>query len=314
VVARNDLGVAVRNLARTYEQKGRGRRRALRGVSFDVPYGQVVGLLGPNGAGKTSCVKVLTTLLTPTSGSAVIAGADVVRQPTLVQRRCGVSFGGDKGLYEQLSAVDNLRFFGTMYGLHGAALRRRAAELLETVRLADRATDKVRVFSRGMRQRLHIARALLHDPQVLFLDEPSSGLDPESARDLRALVGVLREQGRAVLLTTHDLVEAESVCDEILILIDGRIARRASPLQLREEAARSMGTVIEFQTPIPLPVALVESVPGLLGWTWQQGAYRVHCSDATSAMMFLLQYADQRLHGLDISPPSLEDAYLTVVR
>ena len=119
---------------------------------------------------------------------------------------------------------------------------------------------------------------------MLFLDEPSSGLDPESSRGLRELVATLSEQGRAVLLTTHDLVEAEAVCDEVLILIDGRIVRRAKPVELREEAAGSLGTVIEFHTTTPLPDTVFEEFPGLLRWTGRGGAYRVHCSDATSAM------------------------------
>jgi ABC-2 type transport system ATP-binding protein len=307
-------GIEARGLVRQYAGRGQSGRTALAGVSFEVPYGQVVGLLGPNGAGKTSCVKVLTTLLTPTSGEALVAGANVVTEPKLVQRRCGVSFGGDGGLYGRLSAADNLRFFGAMYGLGGRELKRRAGELLELVRLADRAGSRVETFSRGMRQRLHIARVLMHDPRVLLLDEPSSGLDPESSHELRGLVASLRDQGRAVLVTTHDLVEAEAICDQVLILVNGRITRQVSPVRLREEAARSIGTIVNFRTSAPLSTEFIESLPGILTWERQDGGYQVHCADGTAAAAFLTRNLDDRVSGLEIIRPSLEDAYLELAR
>lgn len=310
---RTRLAVDVRELVRDYKTGG-GARRALDGVTFSVGYGEVVGLLGPNGAGKTTCVRILSTLLSPTSGTVSVAGADVLREPRRVQRQCGLSFGGDNGLYLRLSALDNLRFFGTMYGLHGRALRNRARELLETVELADRAGDRAETFSRGMRQRLHIARALMHNPSVLLLDEPSAGLDPEHARGLRGLVRRLRDEGRAILLTTHDLAEAEAVCDRVLILLGGRIARSATPRELRMEAARSLGTIVEFDTDRPVPGEFFEGWPGLIDWSEHDGRYRIRCHDASSGAAFVLESLRDQITALQIVAPTLEDAYLEVLR
>ncbi len=157
---------------------------AVRGVSFHIERGEVFGLLGPNGAGKTTTIKMLITLLLPTSGSATILGHDVVADPRAVRRRIGYVFGGDRGLYERLSALDNLRYFAELYAVPAREQRARIGELLELVGLSGRERERVEGFSRGMRQRLHIARGLLHDPDLLFLDEPSIGIDPVGAREL----------------------------------------------------------------------------------------------------------------------------------
>src|SRR5207249_1580377 len=155
---------------------------AVRGVTFDVRPGELFGLLGPNGAGKTTTIKMLITLLLPTSGSARVLGFDVVKDARKVRERIGYVFGGDRGLYERLPAVDNLRYFAELYGVPPRDQKRRIAELLELVGLSGREKEKVEGYSRGMRQRLHIARGLLHDPPVVFLDEPTIGLDPVGAR------------------------------------------------------------------------------------------------------------------------------------
>jgi ABC-2 type transport system ATP-binding protein len=304
--------ISVRDLVRDYETTG-SVRNALRGITFDVSYGEVVGLLGPNGAGKTSCVRILSTLLLPTSGRAFIDSIDVVRHPKRVQRLCGISFGGDTGLYGRLSARDNLRFFGTMYGMHGRLLSERAAQVLATVGLHDRAKDRVETFSRGMRQRLHLARSLLHDPPVLLLDEPSSGLDLESARALRHVVKTLREQGRAILLTTHNLSEAERICDRILVLVNGSIIRSATPQEMREQAARSQGIIVEFRTDDSLSDAFFADWPGLIQWTVQSGSYRVRCHDAPTGAAYAMEYLRGRINTLQIMTPTFEDAYLEVL-
>ncbi|HET8605681.1 MAG TPA: ABC transporter ATP-binding protein, partial [Gaiellaceae bacterium] len=207
--------VEVDELRRTYRTStGLLRRRSLsveavRGVSFEIGAGELFGLLGPNGAGKTTTIKMLITLLRPTGGSARVLGFDVARQPREVRRRIGYVFGGDRGLYERLSALDNLRYFAELYGVEPRAQRARIAELLELVGLTGRERERVEGYSRGMRQRLHIARGLLHDPEVLFLDEPTIGIDPVGARELRATIGTLKEQGKTILLTTHYMFEAD---------------------------------------------------------------------------------------------------------
>src|SRR5438045_5849113 len=190
------------DLRRTYRTTtGVIRRRrldveAVRGLRFSVEQGELFGLLGSNGAGKTTTIKMLITLLLPTSGSARVLGLDVVRDAREVRRRIGYVFGGERGLYERLSALDNLRYFAELYAVPPRDQRRRIAELLELVGLTGREKERVEGYSRGMRQRLHIARGLLHDPPVVFLDEPTIGLDPVGARDLRATIASLTAAGK----------------------------------------------------------------------------------------------------------------------
>src|SRR5438876_6244622 len=185
------------DLKRTYRTStGTFRRRSLeveavRGVNFQVGEGELFGLLGPNGAGKTTTIKMLITLLLPTAGSARVLGYDVVKDARKVRERIGYVFGGDRGLYERLPALDNLRYFAELYGVPPRDQRRRIGELLELVGLTGREKEKVEGYSKGMRQRLHIARGLLHDPPVIFLDEPTIGVDPVGARELRATIASL---------------------------------------------------------------------------------------------------------------------------
>ncbi len=196
--------VEARDLRRTFRTRTGVLRRtaktveAVRGVSFDIERGELFGLLGPNGAGKTTTIKMLITLLLPTSGTARVLGHDVVDDVREVRRRIGYVFGGDRGLYERLSALDNLRYFSELYGVPPRQQKARIGELLELVGLTGRERERVEGFSRGMRQRLHIARGLLHDPDVLFLDEPSIGIDPVGARELRATIASLSYAGKTV--------------------------------------------------------------------------------------------------------------------
>ncbi|HZB85277.1 MAG TPA: ABC transporter ATP-binding protein, partial [Gaiellaceae bacterium] len=187
------------DLKRTYRTStGLFRRRSLdveavRGVSFAVQQGELFGLLGPNGAGKTTTIKMLITLLLPTAGTARVLGLDVVEDAREVRKRIGYVFGGDRGLYERLPALDNLRYFAELYGVPPREQKARIQELLELVGLNGREKERVEGYSRGMRQRLHIARGLLHDPEVVFLDEPTIGVDPVGARELRATISSLVE-------------------------------------------------------------------------------------------------------------------------
>ena len=291
----------------------KSRRRALDGVSLRVEPGQVVGLLGPNGAGKTTLTKVLSTLLRPMAGAATVCGFDVVRERRSVQRSIGVAFGGDLGIYSRLSARDNLRFFAAMYGLPRRGLRERIHDVLATVALADRARDRVETFSRGMKQRLHIARAILHDPPVLLLDEPASGLDPVSAIELRQLVMSLREAGRAVLLTTHDLVEAETVCDHVNILSRGSIVLAGSPAELRSNAALDAGSRLELAVP---PSALDQALAsyGPLDAAAATGAgASVRVRDVAGAVRTVAQAFPDALPTLRVSHPTLEEIYVSRV-
>src|SRR6188474_841673 len=243
--------VQATDLKRTYKtstgifKRGSLEVEAVRGVSFEIGEGELFGLLGPNGAGKTTTIKMLITLLLPTSGHARVLGHDVVEDAHWVRKRIGYVFGGERGLYERLSAYDNLRYFAELYAVPPAEQKPRIAELLDLVGLAGREKERVEGYSRGMRQRLHIARGLLHDPPVIFLDEPTIGVDPVGARELRRTIAGLREAGKTVLLTTHYMFEADALCDRIAVVATGRIVAAGTPRELKERV--SDGVVVEIE-------------------------------------------------------------------
>lgn len=205
---------------------------ALDGVDLIVEEGEIHGLLGPNGAGKTTLVKILTTILIPTAGAAGVLGRDVVDQAESVRRLIGLVFGGDRGLYTRLSARQNLEYWAALYDVSASKTDDHVGRLLDRVGLGERADDRVEGFSRGMKQRLHLARGLIGDPKVLFLDEPTVGLDPMASLEFRRLVSDLRAGGTTVFLTTHDLGEAEAVCDRVTLIDRGRIIATESPASL----------------------------------------------------------------------------------
>ena len=231
--------IEVENLHRVYRPTvGTLRRRkrevvAIEDLSFAVEQGELFGLVGPNGAGKTTTVKILTTLLTPTSGTARVLGHDVVQEADAIRARIGFIFGGERGLYWRLSGIDNLRYFASLYHMDPQVTKQRIPALLEQVGLQDRGQERVEGYSRGMKQRLHIARALLHDPEVLFLDEPTLGLDPVGARELREMIGTLQAAGKTILLTTHYMFEADLLCQRIVVIDEGRIIAEGSPQTLK---------------------------------------------------------------------------------
>jgi len=222
--------IEVEELTRRYRSRtGAFRRRAavveaLRGVSFSVERGELFGLLGPNGAGKTTMIKVLTTLLLPTSGSARVLGFDVRREARRIRGRIGYVFGGDRGLYDRLSALDNLRYFADLYRVPPRTRSARIDSLLELVDLKGRERERVETYSRGMKQRLHIARGLLHDPEILFLDEPTIGLDVVSQKRVREFLRLYNSEHRIVtMLTSHYMQDIEELCDRVIIIDHGKI-------------------------------------------------------------------------------------------
>lgn len=207
----------------------------MKDVSFDVRPGEVVGLLGPNGAGKTTTLRMLSTTLRPTSGTARIAGYDVVREPDKVRASLGV-LPTDPGLYGRLTAEENLRFFGRLAGLSGAELERRIDRLLKWLGMDEHRKRRTEGFSKGMRQKIALARSILHEPPVLILDEPTAGLDVSAARTIIDFIQESKAAGRTVLFSSHYLVEAERVCDRIAIIADGRIRATGTPEEICREA------------------------------------------------------------------------------
>ena len=205
-------------------------------VNLDIPKGMLFGLLGPNGAGKTTTIRLLSTLLLPDQGTAIVNGYDVVRQPNQVRSSIGVVTGGERGLYWRLTGRENLQFFARLYGLRENESRTRIEELLRLVELQDRADDTVEKYSRGMKQRLHLIKGLVHDPPVLLLDEPTLGFDPNSAVVIRDFIKekLQKEQGKTILLTTHYMEEADQLCDRIAIIDQGKIVSQGSPEELKQ--------------------------------------------------------------------------------
>ena len=227
--------IQVQNLSRDYNGL-----RAVDNISFSVEAGEIFGFLGPNGAGKTTTIRMLTGQLRPTSGSARVAGCDVVEERQQLKPKIGVVFEY-QNIYERLSARDNLTFAARLYGVK----RDRVDRILTQVGLADRARDKVKNYSNGMKQRLLVARALLHEPEILFLDEPTRGLDPNVARDIRAFVADLARQGVTVSLTTHYMEEADQLSDRVAILDRGRIVALDNPEQLKAAHGGDERTTLE---------------------------------------------------------------------
>ena len=227
--------IKVQNLTRNYNGV-----RAVDGIEFAVEQGEIFGFLGPNGAGKTTTIKMLTGQLRPTSGEAQVMGCDVVKERQQLKPQIGVVFDS-QNIYERMSARDNLIFYARLYRVKKA----RVETLLEQVGLTDRARDKIKTYSNGMKQRLMIARALLHEPKVLFLDEPTRGLDPNVARDIRAIVVDLAKQGMTVFLTTHYMEEADQLSNRVAILDQGRISALDTPERLKAEYGEDEKTTLE---------------------------------------------------------------------
>jgi ABC-2 type transport system ATP-binding protein len=226
--------VIAENLVKHY-----GAVRAVDGISFTIRQGEIFGLLGHNGAGKTTTIRLLTGRTRPTAGTASIAGHDVVNEIEAIKPIINLVFE-DANLYERLTGWDNIALFARLYGVPVS----RASELLERVDLADAAKRRVKTYSTGMKQRLIIARALINSPQVLFLDEPTRGLDPSSARELRELIVTLARQGTTVLLTTHYMNEAEELCDRVAFLNAGKIVALDSPQELKLKYGRRFARVL----------------------------------------------------------------------
>lgn len=215
--------LAAKKLSRVFVPRGQPPRTALASVDLVLPAGGVHALLGPNGAGKTTLCRIASTVLIPTGGSLEILGQDVVENAKVLRRQIAIVFGGDRGLYDRLTARENLVFWCSMYGFRRREGKNRAADLLTQLGLSSRADERVETFSRGMKQRLHLARGLVADPKLLILDEPTVGMDPVSAVEFRELVAGLRNEGRTVLLTTHNLQEAEALADSVTVMDRGRV-------------------------------------------------------------------------------------------
>lgn len=317
--------IEVENLHRVYRPTvGTLRRRkrevvAIEDLSFAVEQGELFGLVGPNGAGKTTTVKILATLLTPTSGTARVLGHDVVQEADAIRARIGFIFGGERGLYWRLSGIDNLRYFASLYHMDPQVTKERIPALLEQVGLRNRGQERVEGYSRGMKQRLHIARALLHDPEVLFLDEPTLGLDPVGARELREMIGALQAAGKTILLTTHYMFEADLLCQRIVVINEGRIIAEGSPQTLKA-LVRDL-SVIEIEV-FGVSAEILErlrSQPYVETVSTeernQRQALLIQSAQGSEVVSKLLTVLDGVHVGkVTVREPTLEDAYVRLVK
>ena len=316
--------IEVSNLRRVYNANVGTIRRshkeivAVDGISFHIEAGELFGLLGPNGAGKTTTVKMLTTMLIPTSGSVRILGLDVVQDAKELRSRIGFIYGGERGLYWRLSGIDNLRYFGSLYHLDPQMTRKRIPELLEMVGLSDRGEEKVEGYSRGMKQRLHVARALLHDPEVLFLDEPTLGLDPVGARDLRTIIRTLQAENKTILLTTHYMLEADALCQRIAVINRGKIIAEGSPTELKSIVSDLSVIEVEIFGSVDghLPTLRVQPFVDALSIENREQKQILMIqspagAEAVSPLLKLL--AGVRVGKVIVREPTLEDAYIRLV-
>jgi ABC-2 type transport system ATP-binding protein len=289
-----------------------GTIEAVKGLSFAIRRGEIFGFLGPNGAGKTSTISMLSCLLEPTQGKAIVAGYDVVKASSEVKRRIGL-VPQELALYPTLNARDNLDYFGRIYGLRGRKLRQRVDEVLEMVGLTNRAKAAVKTYSGGMKRRLNIAAGLLHRPEVLFLDEPTVGVDPQSRNAIFEHVERLRDEGMTILYTTHYMEEAERLCDRVAIIDEGRIVALDTPCELIADLG---GGIIHLGIANGMAdkiLTRIQSLPEVKTAARFDGKVKVEAVRAQEALIRLLELFNQTgtdITALEVLEPNLETVFL----
>jgi ABC-2 type transport system ATP-binding protein len=325
MTAGGEVVIDVKGLVRTYHSSSgllhqrKTETVAVDGIDLEVKRNELFGLLGPNGAGKTTTIKVLTTLLLPTQGTVRILGYDVVRQSMEVRRRIGLVLGGERGLYYRISARQNLRYFADIYGVPLSVREKRIQEVLEKVDLTAKADIRVEDYSRGMKQRLHIAKGIIHDPELIFMDEPTIGLDPQAAREARDLIRSLVKEGKTIMLTTHYMFEADELCDRIGVIARGRIVALDTPAGLKSLVRDT--SVIEVEG-FGITNGDVEAINSLeevrtvsATMCEDKQTLRVQVRDPVCVLPRITHLLeDRKVIGMRVKEPTLEDAYLWLVR
>jgi ABC-2 type transport system ATP-binding protein len=305
----DDAAIAARSLRRTFK----GGIEAVRDIDLTVSRGEVFGFLGPNGAGKTTTVRMLCTLLPPTAGSASVAGLDVVANAADVRRRIGVALQ-EIGLDPVQTGRELLELQCGLYGITGARGVARAAELLELVGLRDAAERRTKTYSGGMKRRLDLASALVHSPQVLFLDEPTTGLDPASRLTIWDEVRRIKSGGATVFLTTQYLEEADQLCDRLAIIDGGRIVAEGTPQRLKAEMGHDVVSVsLESAADLSATEATLSGLPGLERVVVEPNALVLYVEDGASSIAEVVRRLDRdqvRVGAISVSRPTLDDVFL----
>jgi ABC-2 type transport system ATP-binding protein len=286
--------------------------QAVQGVSFEVQQGEIFSLLGPNGAGKTTTISMLATLLRPDQGDARVMGHSIRHDPMGVKSVLGV-VPQEIALYEDLSARENLIFWGKMYGLRGSALKKRVEEVLETIGLSDRANGRVEKFSGGMKRRVNIGVALLHKPQVIFMDEPTVGIDPQSRRNILDSVVNLMHQGMTVLYTTHYMEEAQELSDHIAIMDHGKLIACGTRAELVKIVGQMDRLTLTINTESERVLDAWLAIEGVEKITAENGSLNILVDDSNQVLPRLFEAAASqqvRITGVDIQEPNLEAVFL----
>ncbi len=299
----------VNNLVKKY-----GDFTAVKGISFDIQQGEIFSLLGPNGAGKTTTISVLSTLYIPTSGEAIIGGHSVTKEPMAVRSLIGV-IPQEIALYDDLTARENLVFWGQMYGLSGKSLNTRIDEVLEQIGLTDKAKQRVKTYSGGMKRRVNIGVGLLHKPRLLFMDEPTVGIDPQSRRAILDSVKELNRQGMTILYTTHYMEEAAELSNRVGIIDHGELIALGTQKELTEQVGQNETLILhigEDEDAEALAKSL-KGIPGVLQATATNHEVSVVARQAEEILAPVVAKANERgikIHSLDIREPNLEAVFL----
>ena len=304
-----EIAIETDNLTKYY-----GEILAVDHISFEVRKSEIFGFLGPNGAGKTTTIRMLTGLTPPTEGTAKIFGYDVVKETLEAKKRIGI-VPETSNVYDDLSAWDNLIFSGELYGVSREQREKRAKDLLEMFGLYERRKDKVKGFSKGMKRKLTIAMGLVNDPELLFLDEPTSGLDVSSARTIKHMIKRLNDQGMTIFLTTHNIEEANLICDRVAIINKGRIAAIDTPEKLKRTIESVQSVVVAFNSSTPKLIEGLRGLPTVNEVLKQGDKFRLYTSDPSTVIEELWKFTNKnglRIISLNTLGPSLEDVFLVL--
>jgi len=325
-----DYSIITKEIRKVYKKSEGGllfRRRnretivALDNVDLSVKRGELFGLLGPNGAGKTTLIKILSTLVIPDAGTAVVNGYDVLKEPKKVRASIGVVSSGERSLYWKLTARENLEYFARLYKVPDDMAKKRTRELLSMMGLEDRANELVEKYSSGMRQKLAIARAMLHDPDILLLDEPTLGLDPSFSKSIRSFIReeLNRKQGKTILLTTHYMEEADQMCDRIAFINKGRIVAVDTPENLKNMIGKNEVLKIDVEEIRDSVLNVLKTLPfledyGVSGMEQSsRKTVRMYMKDVDAHVQEVVEFfskAGCRILSLSVEKPTLEDVFI----